>query len=454
VPEEEVAMRLFGCVRILVFVAVVLCLARPSRAEEEESQAQGKGILPIPDYSGDLFKRSWLSGDWGGKRTDWAERGFQVDVDWVQTVQGVAGGGRNSETEYGGSLDYLLFFDFYRMGLVPGAMLKVRGESRYGKSVNPDSGSVLPVSMDMFMPLTAPLDENIPITVTDLTYYQFLSEKFGILLGKIDTLDSDPNEFASGRGNTQFQNFNLIFNSTLALLPYSTLAAGAIGMPSKYVTITEVFFLTTDSSTTSGFSDFGHGWSSATEADFQYKLSDLPGGTNLGFVYSGDDEFFTFGKRFTFVPGEGLVPPTSKSTWSLYWSGWQYLHTEEEAKGPMNLLDGRPDLQGWGLFWRLGFADKDTNPVQWGLSVGLGGRGIIPKRDDDTFGVAYYYAGIVTTRISGIVGIDDHFQGFEFFYDLAVTPAAQLTFDVQLTDPAAPGINTTVILGLRLYLRF
>jgi len=333
-------------------------------------------------------------------------------------------------------------------------MVKVRGESRYGKSVNSNSGNILPVSMDGFMPLTSQPDEDIPITVTDLTYYQFLSEKFGVLLGKIDTLDSDPNEFASGRGNTQFANFNFIFNGTLALLPYSTLAVGGIWMPTKYVTVTEAFFQTTDSSTTTGFGNFGDGWSSATEADFQYRLRDLPGGTNIGFLYSGDNRFFNFNRKFTFVPGEGIVPPTSSSTWSIFWSGWQYVHTEEEAKGPVDLTDGKPDLQGVGVFWRLGFADKDTNPVEWSFSAGLGGRGLIPRRDNDTFGVGYFYSGLVSTRFTGIVGIDDHTQGFELFYSLAVTPAAQLTFDLQLIDSPLATLDTAVVLGLRLYLLF
>jgi len=454
--------RASGALLLATAFLMLTCLARTAHAGEGDGDGEGngegngeaKGILPIPDYTGDIWSRGWLTDGWKGKRRDWADRGFQLQMDWVQTVQSIVDGGRDRETEYGGSLDYLIYVDFYRMGVIPGAMLKVRGESRYGKSVNANSGNILPVNMDGFMPLTAQLDENIPITVTDLTYYQFLSEKFGVLLGKIDTLDSDPNEFASGRGNTQFANFNFILNATLGLLPYSTLAAGALWMPTKYVTVSEVFFLTTDSSTTSGFGDFGDGWSSATEADFQYKLRELPGGTNVGFIYSGDNRFFNFNKNFTFVPGEGIVPPTSSSTWTLFWSGWQYLYTEEEAKGPIDLLDGKPDLQGIGVFWRLGFADKDTNPVEWSFSAGLGGRGLIPRRDNDTFGFGYFYTSIVKARLSTILGIDDHTQGFEFFYNLAVTPAAQVTFDLQLIDPAASTLDTAVILGVRLYLLF
>jgi len=47
--------------------------------------------------------------------------------------------------------------------------------------------------------LTDERDEGVPIAVTDLNYTQFLSEHLALFAGKIDTLDVDLNEFASGR---------------------------------------------------------------------------------------------------------------------------------------------------------------------------------------------------------------------------------------------------------------
>ena len=54
-----------------------------------------KGILPIPDYTGDWLQRSHLAGDFGGARTDLANKGVQLNADWVQTLQGVVDGGRD-----------------------------------------------------------------------------------------------------------------------------------------------------------------------------------------------------------------------------------------------------------------------------------------------------------------------------------------------------------------------
>jgi porin len=225
-------------------------------------------------------------------------------------------------------------------------------------------------------------------------------------------------------------------------------------MPSPNITVTTSIINTVDSSTTSGFDDFGDGLSWTGEADFKYKLGDLPGGQNVGFLYSFDQEFTRLGGRLIFQPGEGLSLGTEEDTWAVYWSGWQYLYVENPGTAPINLANGEQDLEGLGLFARFGFADQDTNPVEWSFSGGIGGRGIIPSRDNDTFGVGYFYSSIQTGRLSGLANVGDRAQGFETFYNCALTPAAHLTLDVQVVESPAQSIDDAVVLGARLGLRF
>src|SRR6185436_3699081 len=87
----------------LLLSAVALCLSQhPSNAQDKETvDANGNklpasastpaptGLLPIPDYSADFWTRSFLTGDWGGVRTDLANKGIQIGVEWNQFVQGV-----------------------------------------------------------------------------------------------------------------------------------------------------------------------------------------------------------------------------------------------------------------------------------------------------------------------------------------------------------------------------
>lgn len=431
---------------------------QPESAGEPAAAAKPhspEGLVPLIDYTGDLWTRQRLLGDLGGARTRLAKKGVQFDVNFTQIVQSVVDGGLDTDTRYGGTLDYNLVFDLHRMALLPGAIIKLRGESRYGESVNGIAGPILPVNTDGLFPLTDQLDEDIPFTLTTLSYTQFLSEHFGFLIGKFDTIDGDPNEFASGRGTSQFMNGNLVFpTSPILMAPYSTLGAGIILQPVHGVTITSLVYNITDSSTTAGFTDIGEGSAWLTEAQFQYRLGVLPGGQNVGFGYAFDTEFRDLGGRLVFQPGQGLSRPTKDSSWAAYWSAWQYVWVKDEGDAPINLMNGEQDRQGVGLFARAGFADEDTNTIEWTANGGIGGKGLIPGRDRDTCGVGYYYMSVQPERLINRLGVQDHTQGFEAYYNLSITPAAHLTLDVQAVDSPLPNTSTAVILGLRLGLKF
>jgi porin len=130
------------------------------------------------------------------------------------------------------------------------------------------------------------------------------------------------------------------------------------------------------------------------------------------------------------------------------------LWVKNPSDAPIILTNGEPDRQGFGLFARAGFADQDTNPIEWSASGGVGGKGVIPSRDRDTFGVGYFQIKFQHERLTNSLGVDDHSQGFEAFYNVSVTPAANLTFDVQVLDSPQPDVDTAVVLGLRLSLKF
>lgn len=102
----------------------------------------------------------------------------------------------------------------------------------------------------------------------------------------------------------------------------------------------------------------------------------------------------------------------------------------------------------------FGFADKETNPTEWAGSGGIGGRGLIPTRDNDTFGIGYYYNRIQKLRLSGVLGIQNSAQGFECFYNIAITPACRLTLDLQVVEPAQASLQTATVVGLRASLDF
>jgi porin len=413
------------------------------------------GILPVDDYSGDIWHRNFLIGDINGERTKLANKGFNFEIDWTQSLQWVVSGGNDNATKYGGNFDYIANLDFERMGLIPGGLVRFRAETRYGKSVNRNAGPFTPVNLDMAVPFTDELDKTIPITITNLNYTQYIGTQFAVMAGKFDTLDLDSNEFASGRGTSQFMNSNLVQNAVFNVgMPYSTLGVGAAWFPSKQFDVSVLLANSSDSSTQSGFEDFGDGWLLNAEAHYQYRAGNLPGGVTGGAWYVGNATLTKFGARATFEPGNGLVIPTQSHMWAVYANGWQYVYVKDQSDAPINLNNGRPDRRGIGLFARAGGADDDVNPVNWDVSFGVGGRGMIGGRDNDWFGVGWYYNHIEPGRFFTAAGVDKHSQGLEAFYNFAITPAAMISADLQYVQAAVPGTDAAVVLGARLNIRF
>ena len=149
-----------------------------------------------------------------------------------------------------------------------------------------------------------------------------------------------------------------------------------------------------------------------------------------------------------------LEPTTKDDTWFVSTSFWQYLWTEEAAKQPIDLNDGRQDLQGVGVFLRLQTADPDTNPMDYSITGGINAKGLIPGRDNDAMGIGYVYNKLSDDRLLKGIGIDAQSSVWELFYNIELTPAVHLTLDAQVVESAFPDIDTATILGTSMQIRF
>lgn len=107
--------------------------------ETGDPQAATEGMLPDPDYSEDWMTRLFLTGDWGGTRQEWANDGVSFNLEWFQVGQGVVSGGRNERWSYVTNLDLYSKLDLMRMGVMPGALVSFRGQSRFGETINADT---------------------------------------------------------------------------------------------------------------------------------------------------------------------------------------------------------------------------------------------------------------------------------------------------------------------------
>jgi porin len=440
--------------------------------------AQAPTLFPVEDYTGSLCLRSRLTGDWGGLRTRLAERGFQTKLSFTQVYQAIADGGTDTSPAYGGWVDLELDFDFQKLGLWPGAFLMLRVDANYEDNINGHTGALMPANMNALMPVPG----EHKLTLSHAVFTQFLSERFAVILGKLDTTGGDMNDFAHGRGEQQFLNLAFCFNPVAALaVPYSTLGAGIVLIPTDNSILTLSAIDADGMADESGFDTVYEGNTSyAGEFRVKTHFFDLPGHQLVGGVYSTKDflslnevsditiprlglrggvfrgarnRLYDFGfDRWTLARPRPLLRtllrvalrpelPMETDTWSIYYNFDQYV-----------LADPKDPSQGMGFFGRFGAADADTNPFEYFYSAGFGGKGMIRGRPNDRYGIGYYFLD-TSSELPSVLKYGDE-QGVEAFYTVAVTPWCQITPDVQVIDPARESNDTTVVLGARLQLLF
>ena len=87
--------------------------------------------------------------------------------------------------------------------------------------------------------------------------------------------------------------------------------------------------------------------------------------------------------------------------------------------------------------------------IEWTLSFGVGGHSPLRDREEDKFGIGWYYVGISDEFgpiVSNLLGDG---QGVELYYEIAWTEAFRLSLDLQVVDPNFVNSDTAVVPGIR-----
>lgn len=433
-------------------------------------------------WGADLSSRPRLTGDWGGLRDEMGKRGVVFDVDLLATPMDVLNGGRSTGGETWGNVDYTLNVDTEKLGLWPGGFLKVSADTGFGTNLSQKVGAIVPVNTATLIP--GPNDHTT--VLMNATFMQFLSEKFGLVLGKFNTLDGGEQEFY-GNYSTQFLNAAFAFPMTLAQVPLSAYGGGVIGLPTKDITLSLLALDPNGTPTSDSFSNaFNNGAMLVGSGQLTIRPSGLVGHQNFGFSWSNKERYsleqdptnlalILLQSRFSRLGDPGpileqilarffpdlIVPaqPANResSTWSVSYAFDQYLW---QPAGDTK--------HGIGVFFSAGASDGNPNPVKYAFIAGVGGKGVA-GRPDDSYGV-----GLARTQFSGAfipflrerlnLGLD-HEDALEAYYNVAITGWLTATADLQVIRPGLEkslnssglglaNVDTATVVGIRLRARF
>ena len=435
--------------------------ALPAAVKSVEKKTETQAIIPVPDYSGDIWSRSTMTGDWNGQRQKLAENGIFFKLGLTQIYQRIGHGGKESidrdprfarspfktiplsadHDGYSGSLDFTFDVDTGRAHLWQGALFHMRAQSRWGDPLNDDAGTISPVNADALFPSSTNHSQSA-LTAMNLT--QFLSEKFGVTLGRYDTTEGDPDPLMSDETDT-FENTAFTQPMTaFRTVPQTALGGGVVWLPCKDTMVTGLALDSQGQTNTNGFDTIWHdGTTLILQAQHEDMTGDLPGGQRLGGTWS-NSQYTSLGQdprlAFLGVAVLGRPPKTGTDSWSVFGDVWQFVSKWEGTKD-----------KGWGVFARIGYGDPATNPITAAYCLGVGGQGGFFCRKDDSWGVGGYYLGLSSEMNVRHITSE---KGLEAYYSIGITPWMHLTPSVQLIDPFIRDFSTTLIGGIRLQIDF
>ena len=84
----------------------------------------------------------------------------------------------------------------------------------------------------------------------------------------------------------------------------------------------------------------------------------------------------------------------------------------------------------------------------------MNGRGLLPGRPNDSFGIGYYILDVKSDVVADFIGLKSEEQGIEIYYEAEISPWLHVTPDLQIIDPGLSASDTAVVLGLRVNVNF
>jgi porin len=384
----------------------------------------------------DWVKRPEMLGDWGGLRTKMGERGLKIGVTWTQFFQWSPTSQDTRGWDYGGKLDVRATQDFANMNL-EGVTATTHIEFRYGDTPLFAGGTLVPTNTALLFPES----EGAKAQISSLYVSKMFGASYGFEAGRFNMVDRYEKPFSGGQGLDNFTNMAFVKPPLLS----RTTPGVAEGVFFKTMKNAEPFVTVgLYESTEEGF--FKNGATFLASVALPLKIWETPS----HYVFTATASSVTANSfdqsDFVLIPG---VPPNASlvqesNAWTFDFSFDQYLWWDPATK------------TGFGLFGMIGASDSNPSPLDIFGHLGIGGNSPIPNRSQDNFGAGYYFAGVsntLTETLLPAIRLRDE-NGFEGFYNVAITGWSKVSAHFQFVDPFVVGSKTRGFFSIRWKLTF
>lgn len=392
-----------------------------------------------------LSERLRLTGDWNGLRSDWADRGVEVDLAHTGDVMAVTDGGEARSTYFSGLVEAGLSIDAERLFGWPRTQIFVLGIGTFGRDPGDGAGSAHAPSnlanIDTAKLLEAWVERS------------FFDDRLAIL-GGLYAADA---EFDVKETAGVFINGG--FGTGLDL--------SETGLNGPCVYPTTCFGLR------ARFQATDEHYVQAAVLDGVAGDPDDPRGTQI--ILGDDDGLLFLGEAgFQQSTDEGRFLRAALGAWHYTTDFDDLLDTDAQGaprrrqgtQGIYGLLEGtlfsEPGqlTQGLSGFLRLGLADEDVNPLSYYAGGGLVYTGLFPGRDEDVLGLgvsaAFNGDRFEAARDAAGAPVEGREIAVELTYWMPVLPWLSVQFDAQyIKNPSTdPTLDNASLVGLRYQVTF
>jgi porin len=423
----------------------------PAPSFSDRTRAQGPAATATQPPHPDFMHQETLTGEWNGVRTKWKNKGVDVAGSLTQFYQGVSSGGTDTDSEYNGTAQAELKFDFGKLAGWKFWSAEIKAETRFGGPLLSSTGTISPVNTAAIIPGS----DGTVFSVTELNVTKLFpvdlkkGNLFAVSFGRYNLVDLLDEHFFAGGGTERFMNIAQIGPLTVVReVPLITTALSLAYVRAGEPFVTFALMDPNDHSLDPGVTDmFADGVTFAPGINFDAK-------------YFGKSAKHSFGGAITtkaytpfdsikqiIIPGPPIHPvEPERGSWSANYTFRQYI--VERARN-----------DGWGFFGQVSVANRSTSPITTFFDVGLGGNGLFAQRKADEFGVAYAYTDVSSVLkdnldllpFGGRLQVEHQ---FEFFYNAHLAPWLQLSGNLQILRPNRPAADTAIVPAIRLRIVF